>query len=128
MPPDESLISKDKDGFHFNRGHRFGWWAFLFLPFLIVFKILYKVVKEDVNWKAAWATVLLFELLFIPTEWYHLQRGHWVYNEAKILGPKIFGLPIEEPLLYMLFSPLIIISIFHAVKQKVQPPKEAAKQ
>lgn len=110
-------IKRTPQGFEYRKGKWVPWWAILFVPLLFLLEFLYPLVKNEVNWVAAWGVVILFELMFIPAEHYHLSRGHWVYNEARILGPKIFGMPIEEPFLYMLFSPLIVICIFHAVKK-----------
>lgn len=102
-------------GFRYRKGVWWPLWALLMVPFLGVFLPLYRFVRAEVNWKAAWMTVAVFEALLMFAEYYSLQRGHWVYNESRIFGPKIFGIPIEEPLIYYLFSPLIIISIFHGV-------------
>lgn len=106
-----------KGWFTYRRGIWWPLWALLMVPFLFVFLPLYRFVKKDVHWKAAWLTVAVVEVVLMTAESYSLKRGHWVYNEARIFGPRIFGVPIEEPLLYYLFSPLIIISMFHAVKK-----------
>ncbi len=103
-------------GFEYTKGKWVPWWAILFIPFLVLLQILHRHIKGQVNWRAAWLTVLIFEVMCMAAESYQLSRGHWVYNEARILGPKVFGVPIEEPLLYYLFSPLVIICIFHTIK------------
>jgi lycopene cyclase domain-containing protein len=110
---------KTSRGFEYTKGKWVPWWAILFIPFLILLQILYHPIKDQVNWRAAWLTVLVFEVMCVFAEHYQLQRGHWVYNEARILGPKIWGLPIEEPFLYYLFSPLVMICIFHTVKRYI---------
>lgn len=115
MANDEDGVTQDSKGaFEYRKGKWAPLWALFMVPFLLIALPLYRWVRREVNWKAAWITVVLFELLLMPVEWYSLRRGHWVYNEARILGPRVFGIPIEEPLLYYLFSPLIIIFIFHA--------------
>jgi lycopene cyclase domain-containing protein len=106
--------------FQFRSGRWKPLWALLMIPYLVLFVPLLRYVRGTVNWKAAWITVAIFEALLMPAERYSLRRGHWVYNESRILGPKVFGVPVEEPLLYYLFSPLIIISIFHAFRKAVQ--------
>lgn len=105
--------------FKYLRGKWVPLWALLKIPFLLLFIPLYRAVKDDVNWKAAWATVAVFETVLMTAEWYSLKRGHWVYNEARILGPKVFGIPIEEPLLYYLFPPLIVICLMHFIHKKL---------
>ncbi|MCB4757029.1 MAG: lycopene cyclase domain-containing protein [Elusimicrobia bacterium] len=112
--------------FEYRKGRWIPLWAILIVPFLILFEPLYRYVKDEVNWKAAFGTVVIFELLLLCAEYYSLKRGHWVYNEARILGPKIFGIPIEEPLLYYLFPPLIIISLMHGVKKVLRKGQEKA--
>lgn len=112
---DEDQVTQDEKGaFTWKKGKWAPLWALFMVPFLLVALPLYRWVRTEVSWAAAWITVAVFEMLLMPVEWYSLGRGHWVYNEARILGPKIFGIPIEEPLLYYLFSPLIIICIYHA--------------
>lgn len=102
-----------QDSFTYRRGTWWPLWALFIVPFLFVFLPLYRFIKNEVQWKAAWLTVLVCEIVLFSGEYYDLKRGHWVYNEARIFGPKILGVPIEEPLLYYLFCPLIIICIFH---------------
>ena len=103
--------------FNYIKGKWVPAWALLLTPFLAVLWYLHRAVKDEVNWKAAFAAVAVFEVVLFPAEWYSVSRGHWVYNEARILGPKILGVPIEEPLLYYLFSPLIIITVMHAIRK-----------
>lgn len=117
--PDTNPKRAADGSFDYKKGKWWPLWAIFMIPFLLIFKPLYKYVKDAVNWKAAWATVLLCEVVLMTAEWYSLKRGHWVYNEARILGPKVFGVPIEEPLLYYLFSPLIIISLMESIRKKL---------
>lgn len=116
---DEQDVTTDASGrFTFRKGKWAPLWALFMVPFLVIALPLYRFVRAEVDWAAAWITVIVFEALLMPVEWYSLGRGHWVYNEARILGPKVFGIPIEEPLLYYLFSPIIIICIFHAFRKR----------
>jgi lycopene cyclase domain-containing protein len=117
LTAEEAAVRRDANGtFHFRQGAWTPLWALLMVPYLVLWLPLCRLVGRSVDWKAGWITVLIFEALLMPAERYSLRRGHWVYNESRILGPKVFGVPIEEPLLYYLFSPLIIISIFHAFR------------
>lgn len=114
----DEVPTRGRDGlFRFRSGRWMPLWALLMVPYLLLFVPLYRFVRGTVNWKAAWVTVAVFEALLMPAERYSLRRGHWVYNDARILGPRVFGVPVEEPLLYYLFSPLIIISIFHGFRK-----------
>lgn len=127
MPDIPPRLNPDTKRFEYRRGKWWPLWALLKIPFLILFYPLYKYVKDEVNWTAAWLTVATFEVLLFCAEYLSLQRGHWVYNEARILGPKILGIPIEEPLLYYFFPPLIIISLFHLFKKKFGKKQKEAR-
>lgn len=108
---------REGGGFEYNKGKWWPLWGLFMVPFLFLLKPLIRIVREDVNWKAAWLTVITFEIVLMGAEYAALQRGHWVYNEARIFGPKIFGIPIEEPLIYYLFAPIFIVCLFHAVNK-----------
>ena len=113
-----------KDGeFGYKKGNWWPLWSLLLLPFLIIFIPFYRSSRKDVNWIAAWLTVLIFEVCLVAAEWYSLSRGHCVYNQARIWGPTVWGIPIEEPLLYYLFPPLFVICLLHFVKSKVEGKK-----
>ena len=118
MPRHDDVPVRRADGeFRYRRGRWMPLWALLMAPYLLLFVILRRFVGRQVSWRSAWITVGVFEALLMPAERYALGRGHWVYNESRILGPRIFGVPVEEPLLYYLFSPLIIISMFHGFRK-----------
>ncbi|HAT71449.1 MAG TPA: hypothetical protein DCS63_01360 [Elusimicrobia bacterium] len=83
-------------------------------PFFLLVIPLYKAARERVNWKAALAMVGTFEALMFCAEAFSVSRGHWIWNPNRILGPTIFGIPIEEPLLYYWFPPLFVVILMHA--------------
>lgn len=109
--------------FVYRRGEKRPLWALLLVPFLAVSLPLVRSVRGRVNWAAAWATVGVFEAALLAAEYYSLQRGHWVYNESRIWGPKVFGIPIEEPLLYYLFPPFFVIALFHFIHARIAATK-----
>ena len=82
-------------------------------PFFLLVIPLYKAAKERVNWKAALAMVGTFEALMFCAEAFSVSRGHWIWNPNRTLGPTIFGIPIEEPLLYYWFPPLFVVILMH---------------
>ena len=99
------------------------WWpAFLLLglPFIFVFKMVLPAVRGRVNWRAVAGTIVVFELFMLCAEHYDLKRGHWVYNQSRILGPTIFHIPIEEPLLYYWFPPLLTIVMMVFFKKMLE--------
>ena len=103
--------------FPYSSGEWCPLWALLFLPFLGWLLVLVRQAGHLVNWKAAYCTAVVFEFVLGATEVFSVHRGHWVYNEARIWGPRLFYVPIEEHLLYYFFSSLIVIAAFHAVRE-----------
>lgn len=93
----------------YRRGIWWPAWAILILPFILVFGPIYRRVKNQINWRAAILTIVTSEILLTIVEHNSIQRGHWVYNEARILGPKIWDIPIEEPLIYYWLPQLMVI-------------------
>lgn len=91
-------------------------WGLLFLPFLFWLIYLLRRSRDQINWRAAYATIVVFEFVLGGTEIVSASRGHWVYNEARIWGPRLFGVPIEEHLLYYFFSSLIVVAAFHCLR------------
>ena len=102
--------------FYYNDGQWFPWWALLYVPFLSWLLILHQRTKRLINWPAAVLTVAIYELVLGAAETFSVSRGHWVYNEARIWGPRLFNVPIEEHLLYYPFSALILISGLYFVR------------
>src|SRR5688572_14994183 len=89
MPDPTPDIERTGGRFTWTKGKWNPLWALLIIPFLLLALPLQRAVRKEVNWKAAWATVALFEIVLMCAEYYSLQRGHWVYNEARLLGPKV---------------------------------------
>ncbi len=96
----------------YARGRRRPAWMLLAIPFVALMAMLLPVVRRRVHWMACLLTVGLFELVMLPVEHWSILRGHWVYNEHRILGPLFWGIPIEEPLIYYLLPPILVIMIF----------------
>ena len=112
VPADSPATPAEAGRKEFPTYRRGRWWpafALLLAPFMLIFKFILPPVKEHLNWRAALGTIFIFEALMLGVEHVSVKRGHWVYNEARILGPKLFGIPIEEPLLYYWFPPLLVI-------------------
>lgn len=123
MPEPRTPSSEEAGHREFPTYRRGRWWpvfAILFLPFIILFRFLYPAIKHEINWRAMIATILYFEIFMLFAEHYNLKRGHWVYNEARIFGPKIFGIPIEEPLIYYWFPGLVVIAVMLAIRRKLK--------
>ena len=114
MSNEKRFVTRTRDGgFRYREGRWYPAWALLLFPFIALGAVLGRVAGKSVDWKALLGTVFVFESVLLPVESRCLRRGHWVYNESRILGPRVLGVPVEEPFLYYLFSPAIIILIFH---------------
>ncbi|MFA6434773.1 MAG: lycopene cyclase domain-containing protein [Elusimicrobiales bacterium] len=95
-------------------------------PFFLLVLPLYKAARERVDWRAAAAMIATFELLMFCAEAFSVSRGHWVWNPNRILGPVIFNIPIEEPLLYYWFPPLFVVILMHALESFFEKRKGGA--
>jgi lycopene cyclase domain-containing protein len=110
--PPRPRFSRRPDGAPtYRRGRWWPAWALLALPFVVLMAVLLPVVRRRVHWMACAFTVLVFEAVMLPVEHWSILRGHWVYNESRILGPLVWGIPIEEPLIYYLLPPILVIMI-----------------
>lgn len=106
--------------YYYNNGEWFPWWAVLFLPFLVWLYFLHRQTRHRINWKAASLAATVFWVVLAVTEVFSVSRGHWVYNEARIWGPRLFKVPIEEHLLYYPFGSLIVLSSFYSVRMALE--------
>lgn len=109
----------------YSRGSKWPATVLLLLPFLLVLKPLYRSIRNDVNRRALLLTIAVFEVVMFCSEHFSVSRGNWVWNEARILGPKIWGVPIEEPLLYYWVPVVFVVTLFHVIRKKLMK-KEAA--
>lgn len=90
-------------------------WLFIPIPFLIAMAAAFYagiLNRRDLNWRALILCVILFELILFPTEYVAVQKQFWVYNDNRILGLRVLGIPVEEPLIYYstpnLFVPMML--------------------
>lgn len=100
----------------YTRGKHRPAWALIALPFILLLIYMRTRVKA-LCWRSAVMVVLLFEISCLFIEHHAVVCGHWVYNEARILGPTFWGIPIEEPVIYYFFPPLFVIIIMHLFYQ-----------
>jgi len=96
----------------------------LLAPFTLIFIPLYRAARHSVNWAAAIAMIVTFEIIMFLAEYFAVSRGHWIWNPNRIIGPTIFSIPIEEPLLYYWFPPLLVVVFMHAVENRIKARQE----
>lgn len=100
----------------YDRGSRWPAWFGLAIPFLALMAGLFKHVK-NLSLKSAITVVIVFEIGTLFIEHHAVVNGHWVYNRAKLLGPLIWDVPIEEVVIYYIFPPLFVIFIMLFIYQ-----------
>lgn len=113
---DELLNEEDRKKKDATAPKRWPATVILAVPFMLLLVPLYKAAKERVNWKAALSMIATFEVVMFCAEFFSVSRGHWVWNPNRTLGVAIFGIPIEEPLLYYWFPPLFVVILMHAIE------------
>lgn len=113
MPEPEISTNHDSQP-TYARGKKFPAWLLIALPFVVLIKFVLPYAK-GICWKSMALTIVLFEIALFFVEHNSIMRGHWVYNTNRILGITIWNIPIEEPLIYYLFPPLMVVVIYHCV-------------
>ncbi|HEY6436602.1 MAG TPA: lycopene cyclase domain-containing protein, partial [Ignavibacteriaceae bacterium] len=68
------------------------------------------------SWKYLFPAILIVASIYIIWDYIFALNGYWGFNEKYILGPKIFGLPIEE-ILFFIIIPYSCIFIYEVVKE-----------
>lgn len=87
----------------------------LTIPFFFIVLPLYRASRESVNWRAAGLMILTFSALAFCAGHFCILREHWIWNPLRTLGPTVWLVPIEEPLLYYWFPPLFTVILMHAL-------------
>ncbi len=97
----------------YSRGKKAPVWIWVAVFVIIFGAVLYRFFRG--SWKAVLATTLIFLCIAYPNELYSLHSGFWVYNQNRMLGPWVLGVPIEEWIMYTA-SPItgcMLLSVSH---------------
>ncbi|PIS42443.1 MAG: hypothetical protein COT24_03670 [Candidatus Kerfeldbacteria bacterium CG08_land_8_20_14_0_20_40_16] len=84
---------------------------------------MFYFVKEDFNYKALLIVILICLIVGgIFDIWAVKQRRRdkffiWEYNSKSIIGFKIYGVPIEDFILFLVFTPFFIVTVWESVKK-----------
>lgn len=75
----------------------------ILVPFIFSF---HKQIRFNREFKAYWPANIILCLILIPWDMYFINTGVWNFNDNKILGLRLFELPLEEGLFFVcvLFS------------------------
>ena len=104
----------------YARGARWPAWFLLALPFILVCVYVLHAVRKEINWRAAAAMVVVSEIMLMIVEHISVGRGHWVYNENRILGLKIWDVPVEEPLIYYWLPQLFVVATMLLIYRRLR--------
>jgi lycopene cyclase domain-containing protein len=73
-------------------------------------------VRVYARWKRLLLALLPELVVFLAWELYAVAHGHWTYDAAQVLPPRIGGMPLEE-LLFFLVVPVCAVLAFEAVRK-----------
>ena len=91
----------------------------MFLPA----SVLVYFVRDTLEFKPLLLVVLFSFLLGGIFDIWAVKQGKkdkfyiWEYNSKTILGYKLFGVPIEDSLLFLVITPILIISVWEGLKK-----------
>lgn len=96
--------------------------AYFILMFLPASVLVY-FVRDTLEFKPLLLVVLFSFLLGGIFDIWAVKQGKkdkfyiWEYNSKTILGYKLFGVPIEDFLLFLVITPILIISVWEGLKK-----------
>jgi hypothetical protein len=125
--PSTPDFDHDKGVPGYERGKKWPAWFTIALPFIGLLALLARKVK-NVSLISVAATVLFFEIATFLIEHRSVMMGHWVYNRARIFGVLVWGVPIEELVIYYFFPPIFVILIMQWLFQYFSSKQTRGKQ
>lgn len=111
------VIRRAGDGrFFYDRGLRYPAWALLAIPFVLVLNFVLHV--KTLRWFPLSLSTVLFFGVLIFVEHASIFRGHWVYNKARLLGIYVWGIPVEELVIYYVLPVFFVVGVFEWLSMK----------
>jgi len=77
--------------------------------------ILLYLLRDKINFKILGISLVILFILGIIWDYISVNLGIWSFSQDKIIG-NLFGMPIEE-YLFMIFVPLLVITVYTAVNK-----------
>lgn len=103
---------------------RFGYYLFNAAVFVPVFLLsLTTDVQPHRRIKRLVAGSLLVSLPFILWDIWAVRAGHWSFNERYVVGPYLFGVPVEE-LLFFFTVPFACMYVWGVVRKHDKSPQK----
>lgn len=91
----------------------------LAIAFIIVaLNHYYKLHLFSMKWQGLLAGFGVVSVPFIIWDIVATRDGHWAFNEEYLLGPELFGLPIEE-ILFFFLVPVVMLIVWYLVRFRV---------
>ncbi len=106
--------------------HQFGW-TFVMLAALGAGALLYPKVRDRVDRRRLWVTVVVYFVFVLFVELMGCGRGWWVWNHQQVLGLFTWILPVESYAMYF-NGALLPILIYEAIEARLAPGTERAKE
>jgi lycopene cyclase domain-containing protein len=103
-------------------------WLIAIIPFCAIGVAWFRAMFKKINIAAFLISLTINMTMYILFEYNAIMRGHWVYNEQRLLGFRFAGtIPLEQILLYFV-SFLFLIPFFATVRffliSKLGSPEE----
>ncbi len=114
----EPAFQRDASGrFFYDRGTaRFPAMALAAIPFIFILNLFIHV--KTISWPALLVTIVVFAATLGCFEHFSIFRGHWIYNEARMIGINWWGVPIEEWLIYYNFPIILVVSVLEFIANR----------
>jgi lycopene cyclase domain-containing protein len=91
--------------------------AIIIFPLILSFLPSYRSFYH--HWRQLLGSILLVGFIYILWDILVTSQGHWNFNPAHVLGPKLFHLPIEE-WLFFITVPFSCLFLYQALKNHFQ--------
>lgn len=109
-------LRRPRGAYRYQEGQRGLYWFWWLLGVCAQVVILLPGVIKSLHFRAMLTTSCLFVVLIFVLENLGIYLGWWIWNERKILGPKVLLLPLEEFLLYFVVVPSVLIILVYCFK------------
>lgn len=108
---------RDKRGLPvYIEGRWYPGWFIAIVPFLVFGILWLRATLKKINIPALFLSAVLNITLYLLFEYNAIMRGHWVYNEQRLLGLRLAGtIPVEQLILYFV-SFLFIVPFFETTR------------